>query len=106
MGSESSSDFDPGKGWRLLRPDEWLREGDEWLNGFGGWSETTKAGSRIPSSSSLTYRRRVEAPAWGSIAVYIARLLERTLSCPVVDRQEARGLARDLREHLEREQPR
>jgi len=99
-GEKHVPEIDPGKGWRLVKPGEILREGDEWLDTTGKTRGVLTASvGRVLPFAGMTCRRRVEASA--SVAVYIARLLEDTIAGPVVDWQMARRLARDLREHLE-----
>jgi len=63
-GEKHVPEIDPGKGWRLVKPDEILREGDEWLDTTGKtrWVPTASVGRVLPFAS-MTYRRRVEAAA-------------------------------------------
>lgn len=50
--------IEPGDGWRLLGPDETVRDGDEVLFPFTGWGQARDIGNR---SGRFTYRRRIPA---------------------------------------------
>lgn len=52
------STINPGEGWRLLRGDEYVIEGDEFLASNGQWYHATREGSQ----AALTYRRRISPP--------------------------------------------
>lgn len=53
---------DPGKGWRLLEPDEKVIQGDEYLDPVhGGWEESINWKSPLEGKQhGFPYRRRVE----------------------------------------------
>ena len=57
--------IDPGPGWRLLKPKEIVKEGDE-RRDSGGWVKSYNAG--LPQSPSSAYRRRTAPRTTKAIA--------------------------------------
>ena len=53
-----SEQINPGDGWRLLGPDETVRDGDEVLFPFTGWGQARDIGNH---AGRFTYRRRIPA---------------------------------------------
>lgn len=60
-GADETSQADVGDGWRDLRPDEILQDGDELNNGLWGWGESFRAG--LKAGTEFRYRRRVTPEA-------------------------------------------
>jgi len=53
-----SEQIEPGDGYRLLGPDETVRDGDEVLFPFTGWGQARDIGNH---AGRFTYRRRIPA---------------------------------------------
>ena len=51
--------IDPGPGWRLLKPKEIVKEGDE-CRDSGEWIKSRNYG--LPQYKALVYRRRIASP--------------------------------------------
>ena len=78
--------IDPGPGWRLLKPKEIVKEGDE-RRDSGGWVKSSNAG--LPQSPWSAYRRRTAPRTTKAIATratvriaFTDCVVDRTISQP------------------------
>ena len=99
-----SEKIEPGNGWRLLRPEEILREGDQFVGRDNTWTETYDAGMTIPDD--MVYRRKIPdepKPFVGeSISTYKnggCWIMETSEEKTPLDGNEARNFASWLNEY-------